>query len=134
MTCARKLKVPCSSPVAAYMKMWALCSNRVKQMLSIFPYSPVIREWSWKKTPIEKIFKKRLLRYVWQGSKYHQTFEYSRVLNVPGIMNIPGFVIRIMNMPGFIIWWKEVSVVASYINFWNWTFFKLVTILYFKYL
>ena len=28
------------------------------------------------------------IQYVWQGSKYHQTFEYFGVLNIPGIENI----------------------------------------------
>ena len=32
-----------------------------------------------------------MLQYVWQGSKYRRTFEYSKVLNMPRIMNISGF-------------------------------------------
>ena len=51
--------------------------------------------------------------WIFQGSEYATDYEYDSVPNIPV----------------FIKWWKEVR--AIHINFWNWTFFYLVTILYF---
>ena len=33
----------------------------------------------------------KILQFVWQGCKYLRTFEYSKVLNIPRIINVSGF-------------------------------------------
>ena len=70
------------------------------------------------------IFTKHSIADAWQGSGYTTDSEYTRVLNMPRILNIPGFLIcqgskyvsdlefaNVLNIPGFWIY-------QSYTAFW----------------
>ena len=46
---------------------------------------------AYQKIIMARIYFRKILQFVWQGCKYRRTFEYSRVLNMTRITNVPGF-------------------------------------------
>ena len=67
------------------------------------------------------IFAKRSIAYVWQGCQYAWDSEYTRVLNMPLVLNMPGFCIcqgseyaRVLDIPRF--WICQVSEYVRVLN------------------
>ena len=87
MTCARKPKVSGSSPAAAYVQRWALCSNRTANVkVSVKRVEVVVRSWkntlpfplqsydSWMVVKENQIEKKKVLHNLDVHSKCIQFF------------------------------------------------------------